>query len=266
MFQENTLRNLLDSGKPTVGTRLCSASPLVTEAVGRIGKYDYVEFLAEYVPYDQYCMENIVRAAELHNMGSMIKVDFLNRTFVAQKALGSGFQSVLFVDHTSPEQVEESIQATLARTPEGGGMGFLVRRWVGYQEMKNQDDYIEMLKTNVRAFMVEKKEAVDCIDEFCSVPGIDMIQFGPNDYAMSCGFNLCDRRDEVRAVEKKVIEAAHKYHIRPRAELNTAEDARFYLDLGVKDFSLGLEMFILQDYWRKEGDALLDLLAKNNMI
>lgn len=266
MFRDNTLRNLLDSGKPTVGTRLCSTSPLTTELVGMVGKYDYIEFLGEYVPYDQYCLEDIARAAELHNMGSLMKVDFLNRTFVAQKALASGFQGILFADHTCPAEVEQSIQATRARTPSGGRMGYLVRRWVGYQDMKNQDEYIEMMQAHVCAFMVEKKEAMDCIDEFCSVPGIDMVQFGPNDYAMSSGFNMCDEREKLRALEKKMIETAHKYHIRPRCEVNTAEEARYYLDLGVKDFNLGLEMFVLRDYWRREGDALLDVMAEKGVL
>ena len=42
-------------------------------------------------------------------MGSMIKVDFQNRAYVAQKAMASGFQAVLLVDHKTPEEVKESI-------------------------------------------------------------------------------------------------------------------------------------------------------------
>ena len=123
-----------------------------------------------------------------------------------------------------------------------------------------------MAAQSVRAFMVEKKETVDCIDEFCAVPGIDMIQFGPNDFALSSGFNMRDGKDRLRAAEKKVIETAQKYGIRPRCELNSAEDARFYLDLGVKDFSLGLELRVLQGFLNREGDILLNLMAEKGLI
>lgn len=267
MFHENKFRTLLESGKPTLGTRLHSTAPLITEAVGALGLYDYVEFVAEYAPYDQYGMENLVRAAELHGMASMMKVDYQNRGYAAQKALASGFQSILFTDHTRPEEVEQSIRMTMPRTPAcGGDMGYLARRWIGFQSVANQDEYIAMTRATVRAFMVEKKEAVDCIEEFCSVPGIDMIQFGPNDFALSSGFNMNEDKARVRAAEKKVIETAIAHGIRPRCELNSAEDARFYLDLGVKDFSLGLEMRVLQGFLSREGQALLELMAAKGVI
>ena len=53
-MRENQLRKLLRAGKPSVGTRLQSTWPTVTELVGRSQKFDYVEFLAEYAPYDLY--------------------------------------------------------------------------------------------------------------------------------------------------------------------------------------------------------------------
>jgi len=267
MYHENKFRALLESGKPTLSTRLHSMTPLITEAVGALGIYDYVEFVAEYAPYDQYGLENLVRAAELHGMASMMKVDYQDRGFAAQKAMASGFQAILFTDHCTPEEVAESIKMTLPKTPSvGGGMGYLARRWIGFQSVSNQDEYIAMTKATVRAFMVEKKETVDRIGEFCSVPGIDMIQFGPNDFALSSGFNMNEDKERVRAAEKKVIETAVAHGIRPRCELNSAEDARFYLDLGVRDFSLGLEMRVLQGFLNREGHALLDLMAAKGII
>lgn len=267
MVKENKLRLLLESGRPTLSTRLHSTWPLVTEAVGALGRYDYIEFVAEYAPYNQYDMENMVRAAELHNMGSMMKVDYQDRGFAAQKAVASGFQSILFTDHTAPEEVEETIQMILPKCPAyGGKMGYAARRWIGYQSVSSQDEYADMAAATVKAFMVEKKETVDCIDEFCSVPGIDMIQFGPNDFALSSGFNMKDDKKRVQAAEKKVIETAIRHGIRPRCELNSAEEGRYYLDLGVRDFSLGLELRILQNFLTKEGDELIDLMAQNGLV
>lgn len=267
MFQENKLRKLLNEGKPTLGTRLHSMSPLITETVGCLGKYDYVEFVAEFAPYDQYGMENLVRAAELHQMGSMMKVDFQNRAWAAQKALASGFQAILFTDHTTPEQVEESIKMVTPMCPEKGGhMGFANRRWIGYQQAKGISEYVEMASQPVKAFMVEKKEVVDNIDEFLSVPGIDMVQFGGNDFEMSAGYYIGDHKGEVKAAEKKVIEACLAHGIRPRCEIGNAAAAEYYLDLGVKDFAVGIEMKILQNFLSKEGDAMLEMLAKKGIL
>lgn len=267
MFHENQFRKMLNEGKPTLSTRLHSMSPLITEAVGALHKYDYVEFVGEYAPYDQYGLENLVRAAEVHNMASMMKVDFQDRAFAAQKSIASGFQSILFTDHVSPEQVEESIRMITPKCPQKGGMmGYAARRWIGYQAVANQDEYIDMVCQTVKAFMVEKKEVVDNIEEFLSVPGIDMVQFGPNDYALSAGFNMNEHKEEVRAAETKVIKACLNKGIRPRVELNSAKDAEYFIALGVKDFSLGLEMRVLSNFLTKEGDELLNMMAKNSLI
>src|SRR5699024_12403809 len=58
------------------------------------------------------------RACELYDTGSMIKVDFQNRAYVAQKAAAVGFQAILFTDHETPEQVEESIRLLSPRSEE----------------------------------------------------------------------------------------------------------------------------------------------------
>lgn len=101
----NPFRNLLQEKRPSMGTRIHSTSPLMVEAVGATKQFDYVEFLAEYAPFTDTDLENIVRAAELHKLSSMIKVHYLNRYYIAQRALGAGFQSILFTDHKSADDV-----------------------------------------------------------------------------------------------------------------------------------------------------------------
>src|SRR2546430_17116561 len=51
-MRENQLRTLLSQGKPTLGTRVQSSWPTITELVGRSQQFDYVEFLADNAPYD----------------------------------------------------------------------------------------------------------------------------------------------------------------------------------------------------------------------
>ncbi|MGI6005641.1 MAG: HpcH/HpaI aldolase family protein [Christensenellales bacterium] len=258
----NVLRELIKAGKPTVGTRIFSSAPIVTEVVGNTGKFDYVEFLAEYAPVDQYDFENIARAAELHNMGSMIKVDFANRTHVAQKAVASGFQSVLFADHREARDVEATIKSLRADCPQDkGGFGYTPRRLIRYSTGFTQMQFAEMLRDIVCCFMIEKIEAVDNIEEICAVEGLDMIQFGPADFSMSCGVDAKDNGDNIRAAEEKCIKAALKYGVRPRAEIMTPEAAKRYMDLGVKDFNIGGELWNLAAVWSAHGQELRDIIG-----
>ena len=101
-MRPNKLRELLKADKPTLATHIHTTWPSVIEAIGHTGVYDYVEFVGEYGPYDLHDLDNMCRAAELYDMSMMIKVDQEPRGFLAQRAIGSGFHSVLFADCRSP--------------------------------------------------------------------------------------------------------------------------------------------------------------------
>jgi len=63
MMKHNKLRYLLNNNLPSVGTRLWTTRPFFTKVVGSTGNYDYIEFLAEYTPFDQHDLEAIAMAA-----------------------------------------------------------------------------------------------------------------------------------------------------------------------------------------------------------
>lgn len=262
-MKENRLRYLLDNNLPSIGTRIESTWPTIVEVVGSTGNYDYVEFVAEYAPYSLADLENISRAAELHNMSSMIKVDFQNREYVAQKAMASGFQAVLLVDHKTPEEVKESLYVLKPDSPEAmGRFGYPNSRWIGYQPHRPQMEYAKMVQDTVIALMIEKEEALENIEEICAIPGIDMVQFGPSDYSMSCGFNMSDHLGECKAAERKMIESALRHGVQPRCEINTAEEAQYYIELGVRHFCLGDELRNNTNYWTNVGNALKETVNK----
>lgn len=257
MDKANKIRKILVENKTSLTTRIWSTWPLMIEAIGSTQNYDYVEFVGEYTPFSQMDLENMSRAAELHDMGLMMKVDFQNRGYVAQKAIASGVQAILFTDCRSAEDVKESVQLVMPETAQDQGLfGYPNRRFIGFQPYLPQMDHAQRQRDIVRAFMIEKQSAVDDIEAICATPGVDMIQFGPSDYAMSCGMNLKDHRAEVFEVEKKVISVAQKHNVAVRCEIPTLADAEKYIALGVKHFSLGDEMKYLLGHWQNDGGAL----------
>ena len=61
-------------------------------------------------------------------------------------------------------------------------------RYVGYVGCKaSEADVVSWYDEAVVALMIEKKGAVDNLEEILSVEGVDMVQFGPADYSMSIG-------------------------------------------------------------------------------
>jgi len=224
-MKENKIRQLLSRQQPTTSTRIWSTWPFYTEVIGETGNFDYMEFVAEYAPFTHADLENLARAAELKSMGSMIKVDFQNRGYVAQKAVAAGFQAINFADHHTAEEVRESVAMMKPDCLGRGRFGYPNRRYIGTQSHIDQMDHVKRLDDIVLCFMIEKEEAMENIEEICSVPGVDMVQFGPSDYSMSAGKNRAEYEAEYKAAERKMIETALRHGVHPRCEIPTPEAA-----------------------------------------
>lgn len=259
---ENRMRKLLGENKPTISTRLWSGWGVFTEMVALTNNFDYIELIAEYAPLTQSDFENVAMAAELHGIGSMLKVDFQNRAYVAQKAIGAGFQSILFADHHTAEEVRQTIQAVKPDVLGEGRFGYPNRRFIGGQTHLSQMDHASRLNDVVLAFMIEKAEAMEQIEEICSIPGVDMVQFGPSDYSMSLGKNREEYVKEYKEAEKKMIQTALKHGICPRCEIQSPEEAQYYIELGVRHFSLGDQFKVMRRYLVEEGGKLRSQVNK----
>jgi 2-keto-3-deoxy-L-rhamnonate aldolase RhmA len=109
--------------------------------------------------------------------------------------------------------------------------------------------------------MIEKKSAVDQLEDILNVEGVDMIQFGPCDYSMSIGLHGEWTHPTVLEAEKKVIKTALKYDKHPRAEINSVKSAQKYIDLGVRDFSIGTDVVILYNWLKTNGEELKKALS-----
>jgi len=260
-MKKNKLRELLKAGKPTVGTRLLGVWPGMVEIIEHTGIFDYVEYLGEYSSWDLHDLENFAWAVELFDMSSMMKVDQNNRTFIAQRALGSGIQNILFTEIRTVEDTRECVRIVRAETPKTKGInGSANRRNVGYYVEAGSTEYVKAMDEAVVALMIEKKEAVDNLEEILSVKGIDMVQFGPGDYSLSLGYPGQRNHPKVEEAELKILNTALEKGIRPRVEIGSIdykiEDLQKYIELGVKDFSLPSEGKIVYEWLKKHGENI----------
>jgi 4-hydroxy-2-oxoheptanedioate aldolase len=266
-MRKNLLRERLNAGQPTLGTHILSCWPTLVELIGHSGQYDYVEFTAEYAPFDMHDLDNLGRAFEVAGLAGMIKIEQTQYTHQAMRAIGSGFQSVLFADIRTVEDARTAVSAvraesTLARGARGRGlMGVGMRRDVGIVRQGGTPAYVDALNEVVIAIMVEKKSCVDDLEAILSVPGIDIVQFGASDFSMSIGKTGQYGDAEVLAAEKKTIETALRMGLHPRVELRDPSQAKRYLEMGVKHFCIGWDVRILADWWDSKGAEMRELLV-----
>ena len=264
-MKKNRLRELLNEGKPTLGTHVLSTWPGIVEVIGQTGAFDYIEYVGEYSSFSLEQMDNFGRAIELFpNMSAMMKVEEQTRGFIAIRAIDSGIQNVLFTDCRSVEDVRECIRYVRAETPEAGGIhGYGMRRSTGYGY--GAEDAIEAwtkaMDEVVIAIMIEKKGAIDNLEEILSVKGVDMVQFGPVDYSISIGRPGQVQSPEVQEAHEYMIKLALEKGIAPRVEIASFEQAGPFVEMGVRHFCIGWDTSIISQWCRQQAEGMRKLLA-----
>ena len=266
-MQKNRLRELLNEGKPTLGTHVISPWPGIVEVIGHSGAFDYIEYVGEYSPFSLEQLDNFGRAIELFpTMSSMMKVEEQTRGFIATRAIDAGIQNVLFTDCRSAEEVRECIRLVRSEAPEAGGIhGYNLRRNSRYLWMQDGGEalapWVKAMNDVVIAFMIEKKGAIENLEEILSVKGVDMVQFGPADYSISIGKPGQSSSPEVQKVQRDMIELALKMGVAPRAEIGSFEQAKSYVDMGVRHFCIGQDLKILHQWCQQQAEGMRELLA-----
>ncbi len=262
MIMPNLIREKLTAGLPTVGTHFLSSDPDIPELIGDTGFFDYGEFCAEYSAFDMQLLYHLARAGQAGGLPLMIKLDQENQGFWAQTAIGAGFKALLFTDIRTPDDVSSVHRLVRPDNPNGKGlMGVKLRRPA--LSRYEPDGYLENLSSIVLSIMIEKKAAVDNIDEILAVAQknqVDMTQWGPADFGFSLGKQELMRLGSVRPVEELVIRKSIEYGVAPRIEISDVEEADRYIDLGVRHFCIGWDRFIYRDGLLRIGEGVRKLV------
>jgi 2-keto-3-deoxy-L-rhamnonate aldolase RhmA len=90
--------------------------------------------------------------------------------------------------------------------------------------------------------------------------GVDMTQWGPADFGFSRGEPSLMHKPEIRPFEEAVIKKSLEYGIAPRIEIAEVEQAKRYIDLGVRHFCIGWDRFIYQAGLARIGEGMRKLI------
>jgi 2-keto-3-deoxy-L-rhamnonate aldolase RhmA len=269
MMPRNELRRLIRDGKPTIGTRYTCTWPNLVEIIGNTQLFDYAEFTGQYGPYTLYDLENLARACELTGMDAMIKIDQEPRTFIATRAIQAGFTGMLFADCRTADDVKRCVQS-VKLIPQGGINGVQYGRVMGYGIVSGQpvtlQDYVNYIDDIVIAIMIESKSLVDDIEEALSVPGIDMVQFGPSDFSISIGRpGEGYRNAQITEAMERSYQVAKRRGIRIRAECDV-EEMEKWMELGCIDFCIGTDTATIRAWAETTGRAVKEKLRRANLL
>ncbi|MCR9293228.1 MAG: aldolase/citrate lyase family protein [bacterium] len=258
MLLNTAFHDKLQRGEPTLGTHFLFSDPDIPELIGDTGQFDYAEFSAEYSTFDMNLLYHLARSAQCGNLPLMIKLDQESQGFWAQAAIGAGFQSVLFTDIRSPADVDLCHRCIRPDNPSSQGhMGVKLRRMAlsGYESQ----DYLARLESIVLGIMLEKQLAIDNLDSIlrrAQERGIAFIQWGPADFAFSAGWQRSSAGEELRDIEKRVIQSALSHGVAPRVEIAAVSQAADYIALGVRHFCIGWDRLLYRQALQELGQGM----------
>ena len=252
-----------------------SQSLAIMEIIGHSG-FDYVFIDCEHAPLSvDTALENVIRAADYAGLGTVVRVKS-NDEHMIRNALEFGADAVCVPHIRNAVDAEQAVRC--GKFPPWGIRGAAgdVRSahygagafdWKEYVEQSNKDTMIVPL--------AEDREFFDNIDEILAVKGVDMVNVGPLDLAMSLGLGSLARTDapEVQTrldmLLKKAVEKG--VHVMFPALPTTLEQARKLVTAGAKAINIvqrpdlrqeRLQAICRRHYWADPGKLTEEVSPK----
>lgn len=243
-----TLKEKIKKG-PVYGITCYTGMASVVECIGNWG-YDFVYLDLEHSTIDGLCnIERLILAAKHANVSPIVRVSGVHDSEIRQ-VLEMGAEGVV-VPHCKSRADVEKIIANAKFPPMGrrggesnvraAGFGVNGFSWSEYTKKSNEDTMIIP--------MDEDFEFTENIEDILSVEGIDAVNFGPVDYALSVGaevgYKITDER--VDYGYKRLRQEAEKRGIAIMGPVVPSQEAdlRAAIARGTNMLILGNDMYHL---------------------
>jgi len=212
-MRENKFRIGLDQSEIMFGMGVFSANPAFVEILGYAG-FDFVFLDSEHTPLAaDHALENIVRAADASGISIVLRVKG-NDEHMLRNALEMGVDAVC-VPHVM-DRVDAERATRAARFPPLGTRGASAEVRAARYGAGDFDWATYVADANRKTVVIglaEDKEFFENLDDILSVVGLDMINFGPSDLAMSLGHPQLYAMDApgVRPAFERLMQGARRH-------------------------------------------------------
>jgi 2-keto-3-deoxy-L-rhamnonate aldolase RhmA len=209
-MRKNRLRAALAAGQVVFGTMLQEArSPAAAIILANAG-YDFVFVDLEHGVYDLETTAVLISTLRLAGTTALVRVPDAEYHWIS-RLLDAGAEGVMVPRVESRAQVEYVVNCV--KYPPLGRRGCSVTK--GHNDYRRGDLGTftqEANRENLVILQIERREAVEGIEELLSVPGVDVALVGPNDLALSLGVPLDFAHPALHDGITGVIAACRRHH------------------------------------------------------
>ena len=245
----------LRAGKPVFGTKCNLADPRAVEIASLFG-FDCIWLCREHVPNTLHDIENMIRAAKMYNVDSLVRVPRGSYSDLIHP-LEMDAAGIMVPHCMSADDARQIVHYTkyhpIGRRPLDGGNAdgqYCLIPCPEYTKQANDQRFVMV--------QIEDFEAMDELDEIAATPGIDMLLFGGGDFSHSLGIPGGFDDPRVADARKRVGEAARK-HGKFAGIPCGVEAVPQMIDLGYQFLTMGADVVAMTAYYGNMRQTLEDL-------
>lgn len=255
---KKNFRDLLKCDRKFAGTILQFYSPECIEIIAAAG-YDYIIIDNEHscATYEQTI--NMLRTADSVGIPAMIRIPEISEDRI-KKALDMGFSAIRIPTVSTVEQAETIVKyAKFPPIGERGACPFV--RANAYGAGGGKEYYSRANEELVIAVNIEGAEGVKNMEKIIAVEGIDIINVGRVDLAVSLGIPGQTSHPLVEKAIRDVSELCMKYGKCSGTYIDEPEQAANYKDCpGITHFLTKTPEVILLEQYRKFHQGVLSVV------
>jgi 4-hydroxy-2-oxoheptanedioate aldolase len=238
---ENRTKAKLAAGEAAFGCFVRTPEPQLVEYVGMLG-WDFLVFDAEHGPLQPREVEDLCRAIEPRGTTPIVRVT-TNDAPTILRFLDTGVHGLHVPWVNSAAEAERAVRS-VTYSPRGirGLAGSRASEW-GLREPIG--DYVQRANRELLVVVqVETQDAVDAIDDYLKIPGIDVLFLGPTDLSQSLGHPGELDHPEVLAALDRVADAVIGSGVTLGIYAGSVDMTKAWLDRGARYFTTSLEPFL----------------------
>lgn len=246
MVQKNSpMIEKLRRDELVVSTKLNVSDPIIAELAAYSG-FDAIWVDMEHCPFDYQEIKNAFYAAKARGAETIVRTTrgaYSNLT----RPLEMDAAAIMVPHVMSKQDAEEVAYYTkfhpIGRRPIDGGNGD------GMYCLMGTEDYIKYSnEQKLTIIQIEDIEAYEQVEEIASVPGIDMLFFGPADFSHSIGEPVNIGNERTMEAKRRVAEVARR-HGKLAGTVGGVGNMRELYDMGYRLINLGADVIALGAYY-----------------
>jgi len=221
--------------------------------------FDCVWVDLEHLPNDWGTMENMIRAAKMYDVDTVVRVSRGSYSDLI-KPLEADAAGIMVPHLMSLEDAKEVVWRTrfhpIGRRPADGGNAdgsFCMLPFQEYIKVANEQRFVIV--------QIEDPEPLDQLEAIAELDGIDMLFFGPGDFSQGIGFPGQGDHPKITETRKRIAEVARKAG-KFAGTVGSVETVPELIDMGYQFVNVGADVIALGNYFKDISARLKGVVAE----